>query len=278
MSLFLSLNSFAQESAVRYYHAPPSRDSCATGGGCIYDIDNRVTHKDLRVGRIRDKYGGFATAFLISDSCLLTAGHARPGNIFNGKSYVEFDVPYSSYGSDKIILNDSKEIDKYEIKKFSVKGVDRLQNDWAVFRVKRNKISNEYPGEKRGAFELDFNLPKVGSQVDVLGYGAEFSQTDRCDDDKHGVLQRSFGDVIDFSERRLFTLRQFISYNAFTQGGNSGGPVIINKKVVGIHTKGGSYFQQDEAGNVTPHQKNSGMLFYGNKALQRAIKNCKKLQ
>ncbi len=273
--LFLTLVITTPLGAQRFY---PVKDKCLANS-CIYDIDNRVVSDDQRVARLIGQRSGFATAFLVSNKCLITAGHAKPNNLRNGKSFIEFDVPNTELKEGLRELNRSIPENRYEIANFSVKGKNKLisGNDWAVFRVKRNILTNKFPGELRGFFELNYQLPEERGKVTTLGFGAEDGQGKNCENSKYATLQASVGDLINVTEKSLWVWQRFIYHNAFTQGGNSGGPILVNGKVIGIHTRGKSYFEPDKKNKILPAQINSGTLFHGNSPLIRAIENCKNI-
>lgn len=247
--------------------------STAYAGGCYYEDkmeyenDTRVSSVDYRIARLRhlphknkSLKTGAGTAFLISKSCLLTAAH----NLKKQK-IVEFEVKPSKIESDSPYTpSDPENIYKIKDKKIRYKN----GSDWAVIRVKPNIHTNLYPGEKYGFFQISTEKPQVSDHISLSGYGGESSPLKQFQEtSKHVTLQQSEGQIKNIKQ---YPKHGILFYNAFSERGNSGAPVIKNDKVIGIHYSG--ICKKDSTGQYV--QSNSAMMIYKNKKLLNAIKEC----
>lgn len=253
-------------------------------GGCEpqlrdieYELDDRTEVQDLRIGRIRRLFKGepvnkSATGFLISNKCILSAGH-----VFHSKEkyIIEFDVPktntvnleYSKASEENTYYLDLKS----RFSKVKVSSTWRYgKQDWAVVKVNSNNETKKYPGEVNGFFDLDFSKPNKKESILIKGYGAEKGVGYLNEYDKSATLQIRKGEVIDFDY--YYKYNNQISYTAFTEAGDSGSPVIQNEKLIGIHTKGSC--KKSNNSSLGFEQRNYGTLFYGNTKLIKAINNC----
>ena len=186
--------------------------------------DDRVLSSDPRAGRLLP-IG--CTTWLIDDcsSCLLTAGHCT-GNI----SVVEFNVPLSlSNGS---IVNPPPE-DQYAVDASSVQSNGGLGvgDDWGYLGVFPNSNTGLTPFEAQGQrFTLAAPPPFDPSEdIRITGYGVDSTPSEN-----NQVQQTHFGPWVTSSGSTL-------QYQADTEGGNSGSPVIHEATgvAIGIHTHGG---------------------------------------
>ena len=186
--------------------------------------DDRVLSSDPRAGRLLP-IG--CTAWLIDDcgSCFLTAGHCT-GNI----SVIEFNVPLSTSGGS--IVNPPPE-DQYAIDLSSVQSNGGLGvgDDWGYLGVFPNTNTGLTPVEAQGQTYTLAPPPAFNGSEDIriTGYGVDSTPSEN-----NQVQQTHFGPWVTSSGTTL-------QYQADTEGGNSGSPVIHEPTgdAIGIHTHGG---------------------------------------
>jgi len=154
------------------------------------------------------KYTG--TGFIISDRCIITAGHCV---FFKGNwvSSIEI-IP----GADGTLKPFGKFISK-------------------TFRTVGGWMNHDDPNFDYGAIILEegqnfnfqdyikYGLISQRNDVHLLGYPS----------DKVGTQWLSNGNIVNETNLKLF-------YDADTVGGNSGSPVFINNQVIGVHSFGGN--------------------------------------
>lgn len=218
------------------------------------DTDDRTLSNETEIGRASklDKEAG-CTVTLISENCIVTAGHCLPA-----LEKISFNVPESVEGSPSpAILEDVYLIDKKSIK-FKANGEG---DDWAVAKVLRNKITNRFPGNVQGHLDVRLNRSvKKGLRVRVTGYGA-----DSKDPNRHFAQQTHTGTI-----RKLggfFGAGSRLGYDVDTMGGNSGSAVVLedSKEIIGVHSHGTC--------NVWgPY--NEGTLISKNREFKKAIQAC----
>lgn len=208
--------------------------------------DDRELSNDKRIGRIMRENGtSGCTATLISEKCAITAGHCG-----RHTDYMEFDVPLSS---DEGVINSALPENKFKITK--ILDYENLShgNDWMVFTLGRNSISNEYPGTRRGYYEIKSSIPQAGDFISVSGYGNDSEKF------KNYCQQRSWGTLIELTDNSK------IYHNADTTSGSSGSAIIDYRsgKIIGIHTDGGCNYGG-----------NRGTYIKSTKRLRSAIEEC----
>lgn len=219
--------------------------------------DDREYSYDSRVGRtLTSKGWPNCSAFLVSPSCMISAGHC-----FDGKRVSE--VEFLAYGAeDPSDLLKLPQPEKFKIHRRSItynRGdglLPELRSDWAVFRLKRNN-QGEYAGHKFDSFEIDLSLPAPGSTLRVTGHG-------KVKDSVRNKLQQTHvGPYMGHSEKLIY-------YRVDTTKASSGAPVIDEQtgRVHGVHTRRGCY--------IKPHTKNAGQSFAANPEFVKAIQNCLK--
>jgi V8-like Glu-specific endopeptidase len=211
--------------------------------------DNRCPSFNAKIGRAFEslwKKNAACTITMIGKSCAISAGHCE-----KKLKYAEFNVPLSKRHLP--VRSDLKDI--YEIDQDSLVARFNKRHDFAVFKLKPNKITGEFAGRRQGYYQLYFDKPKEGAPLHVVGYGID-------PDEVHNMTQQSSEGVvtdIDF-------LSSLIYHNVDTLGGNSGSPIILSNqdRVVGVHTWGKCY---DKGGS------NVGTLVK-NRKFKKAIKKC----
>lgn len=161
------------------------------------------------------------TANLVGDACFITAGHCLSSSRY--VDVVEFNVPTSSANGS---LNHPGPEDQYvptSSRDYTDAGIG---NDWGVFTVAANTETGLTPYQAQGS-KLDFanGVPSVGDLAEIIGYGVD-------DGSANQTQQYGAGPITTVTGTSL-------SYQADTEGGNSGSAVLVDGQVVGIHTHGG---------------------------------------
>lgn len=185
----------------------------------VCEQDERVPSAAPSVGVVSDPQNGqsaFCTLTLINDSCAITAGHclhvlgeARFFSDLSGKSYQH---------SDEYVYA----VDKSWIRAMQT----RIGNDWAVVRLKPNRITGLLPGKVHGFVEpelLDSGLSSSGLELHAV----------RKSSDGFERL-RSQGTV-------LWSDNSILFHDLDTTAGSSGALVLDanSGKAIAIHTHGG---------------------------------------
>ncbi len=214
--------------------------------------DDRVPSRNLKVARaLENRQGtGGCTITMISKSCAISAGHCM-----SVLGVAEFNTPPSKNGRiQHPIPEDIYDIDKATI----THKYEGIGQDWAVFKVKANTITGQFPGDVQGFYNVNFDGPTAGDTVRITGYGL-----DRKDPERNLAQQTHTGDITQISRGTSF------QYNADTMGGNSGSSVILEatNEIVGIHTNGGCSSWNGSGAN-------SGTLIATSTELTAAIKSC----
>lgn len=236
LTILLSVNTYAETKSI-----------CGSN-------DDRILSYEPKVGRLstlEDHKG--CTATMISDSCAVTAGHCKPVLI-----KAEFNTPESVGG----IPQASEKEDVYLIDQNSIKLQDEGPGkDWAVFKFKRNKYTNKFPGEVQGYYNVSFKNARKGNKIRITGYGV-----DRSDATGNFAQQTHTGSI-----KSLGTLfnRSHLKHTADTTGGNSGSSIILEatQEIIGIHS---------HAGCTRSGGANQGTVISKHKQLVAAIKACLK--
>lgn len=180
--------------------------------------DDRVASNEPDRARLIDVG---CTANLVGDACFVTAGHCLSSAGY--VNVVEFNVPPSN--ADRSINHPGPE-DQYvptESRDFTDGGQG---NDWGVFTVSPNSETGLTPFEAQGS-KLGFAgaIPSVGDLAEIVGYGVD-------DGADNQTQQYGAGPITVVSGTTL-------KYQADTEGGNSGSTVLVDGRVVAIHTHGG---------------------------------------
>lgn len=193
---------------------PPGEDT-------ICGIDDRVLSFDPRAARLLP-IG--CTSFLIDDACgcFGTAGHCISGNV------VQFNVPLSTSGGG--LVNPPPQ-DQYAVDVESRQSTNGGQgNDWGYFGCFPNSTTGLTPKQAQGQTYQLTTPPNwfEESNVRITGYGVDGGN-------RNQVQQTHAGPWIRYTGGTL------LAYQADTQGGNSGSPVIQEESgiVMGVHTHGG---------------------------------------
>lgn len=178
-------------------------------------VDNRVRSYDKAIGRIVPKG---CTGWIIKNGLHVTAGHCVASNA----EILEFNVPLSN--SDKRIVHPDPE-HQYVIDKSSwIKGA---QDDWAVFKCYKNSKTNKSTLQAQGkSFDVIQKTSGLGT-IRITGFGIDQGNRNQVQQTHTGTYKGIFGTQI--------------RYDADTEGGNSGSPVIEEStgKAIGVHTNGG---------------------------------------
>lgn len=209
--------------------------------------DNRVASGDDRVGRING-----CTAWLISNTAVLTAGHCTSGGTLGGVFEVNVPLSDSDGSQNAAAANDQFPLNTSNLSWQNV-GSD-TGDDWCIFGLNPNG-AGEVAHLKFGFFRVTQGVPSGSSIVRVTGFGVDNTPTgsnpNNCcarDDDgdcthfgcnaRSRTLQTSTGDFDDLNSDGSF---RYHDYDVDTEPANSGSPIIweSNGFTIGIHTTGG---------------------------------------
>ncbi|MCP4912984.1 MAG: trypsin-like serine protease [Oligoflexia bacterium] len=209
--------------------------------------DDRTPSFNPKVARaIGDmNQNGGCTLTMISKTCAVSAGHCK-----STFGLAEFNTPLSRNG--RIQHPEPEDIYPIEVIKSVYNG---LGDDWAVLRVRPNKITGKLAGEEQGFYKYTFTQPEVGTVIRITGYGLDRSQGDR-----NLAQQTHTGEVTKMQGNVMYHV-------ADTMGGNSGSSVIREdtQEIVAIHTNGGCY---RNGGN------NAANMLSQHEEFQRTIEAC----
>ncbi len=186
------------------------------GNGIEYygGYDDRVPSNNPKIAKLfMERTSNNCTAFLISNRCLLTAGHCAKSTL----SYIQFDT------------DNSLPQNRFEVDQNSVVWENSKIDDYAVFKTFPNSITGKYPGEQRDYLDLNFKLPLPNTPISIIGYG------------KDDQPERNHIQQIDFTALDYIVEDEgVLVYKTDSNGGTSGGPIINTdtNEVIGIHTNG----------------------------------------
>jgi V8-like Glu-specific endopeptidase len=186
--------------------------------------DDRVLSSDPRCARVLP-IG--CTSWIIDDACgcMLTAGHCS-----SGTTTIQFNVPLSNPNGS---LNNPPPSDQYAVDPASKQsnGGQGVGNDWAYFGCFPNSNTGLTPRQAQGASFTLAPPPPWNSSLEarITGYGTDSGTSNQ-------VQQTHKGPWLSYTSGSTT-----LSYQADTQGGNSGSPVIQEQSGIGmgIHTHGG---------------------------------------
>ena len=209
---------------------PPQESQC--GGQ-----DDRVASNDPRVARLLP-IG--CTGWIIDDACgcFLTAGHCS-----SSPNVAQFNVPLSTAGGG--LVNPSPD-DQYALDTSSRQsnGGLGIGNDYAYLGYFPNSNTGLTPREAQQAAFVIVNPPAFqnGQVIRITGYGTDSGTANQ-------TQQTHFGPRVNTA------LATEVEYQADTQGGNSGSPVIFEStgQAIGIHTHGGCSSTEGNHGTGINH-------------------------
>ena len=131
-------------------------------------------------------------------------------------------------------------------------------DDFAVFRIGENELTNKLPGDVNGFFSLSFREVFPGEEVRLISYGAD---RDPGEEYKTYTQQTSHSSIFEVEET-------YLTYQADTWGGSSGAPILDEDDlIIGIHTHGDC----DVDGG-----RNSGTNIHNKKEFKEAVIKCLK--
>ena len=210
------------------------------------NTDDREFSSDPKIGRVNDGEASVCTVTLISDTCAISAGHCRW--LLNE---VSFNVPNTREGK----LGRSIPKDRYVVDRDSIYFANNgVGDDYAVFKLLPNPITNKLPGEVQGYYDVSTERPNPGDRIYITGYGKDTRVNRNHSQQFHmASILRTQGNIM--------------THNIDTRFGNSGSVIIdsVTKKIIGIHTHGGCY-----AGGGA----NYGTLIFGHTRLKRILQSC----
>ena len=224
----------------------------------ICGVDDRVPSSDPKIARLVAAQGeGGCTATMIGRTCAITAGHCKSVMVL-----AEFNTPMSKQGK----AQGSAPEDLYEIDQSSIFYKNGGQGaDYAVFKIKQNAITGQYPGDVQGNYSVSYAIPKADDRLIITGHGVDYS-----DPERHLAQQTHTGVMMPKSR---FGKQSVLNYRVDTMGGNSGSSVIMEAtgEIIGIHTHGGCSTSSSNTSSA-----NAGTSIGAIPALQAAIEQCLK--
>ncbi|MDR3668877.1 MAG: serine protease, partial [Ignavibacteriaceae bacterium] len=172
--------------------------------------DNRTPSDYKAVCRI-NAHSGYGTGFILCDGRIATAGHVA--NDLASNSTIEFNIPSSG----NVNASDIYKVDVSSI-------VIQFYNptiegeDWAVFSVFPNSITNQMPKDAQNAFLL-IEQNNSFQDIYIVGYV------------NNDIQRESIGLTEAWTGERIL-------FSAYATEGNSGAPLISSTdgKVIGIFT------------------------------------------
>ena len=224
----------------RYLGYVPNKNICGSE-------DDRELFSSSAIARLLRGESPGCTAFIADcpagpDKCMISAGHCLVAGLQPSlqADRAEFNVP----ASDPItcdITHPSPE-SCFSIDKSTVLAINAFgDNDWAVFRLAPNAVTDKTAFEQQGS-SISLRsaaLPAVGSTLRLRGYGVDASEAAICSGDcvpgqgaRNQVLQTSSGPL------SSFTAGSIVSYEIDSCGGNSGSPVTYFDQAIAINTLG----------------------------------------
>jgi len=194
--------------------------------------DDRIVSDVKPIGRLLDSRtgSGGCTLTMISDSCAVSAGHCK-----SVLKVAEFNTPMSIGGR----IQHPEASDVYDIDQSSIKYANNGPgDDWAVFKVKKNKITGMFPGTVQGSYRVKYNDVAIGTRLRITGYGL-----DQSEPTKNLSQQTNTGELFTVGTGNVWQGRakSRLTHGVDTMGGNSGSTIVIEStnEIVGIHTHGG---------------------------------------
>lgn len=236
--------------------------------------DDRAPSHDLKVGRlVRTGEQKGCGITLVGRKCAITVGECA-----DTRDYAEFNVPISIDGVPQ--ASDSRDV--YYIKKGSaVFSRGGIGDQWAVLQLEKNRITNKYPGDVQGYYQVASRKFKNNEPIRVVSYGYAGPDLDVV---KSGEVQASsHSSVMSYSQQVSFGklvkagilfLPSILEHNADTTFGSWGGPIISERtnEVIGINTHGGC--KAKYMNPIGARFTNSGTSIFGHKKFREAIKAC----
>lgn len=229
----------------------------ASNNKSICGADDRVPSSDPKIARLVQAQGeGGCTATMIGRTCAITAGHCKSVMVL-----AEFNTPMSKQGK----AQGSDPEDLYEIDQSSIFYKNGGQGaDYAVFKIKPNAITGQYPGDVQGNYTVSYAIPKEGDRLRITGHGVDYS-----DPERHLAQQTHTGVMMPKS--RWGSKKSVLNYRVDTMGGNSGSSVIMEatEEIIGIHTHGGCSTSASQTSSA-----NAGTSIGSIPELKAAIEQC----
>jgi len=171
----------------------------------------------------------YATAFILSNGKLVTAGHIcetvanHTDENLNHDSYVEFNVPASINGH----AQPADPSNKYMIIHSSIfYHYNNYTDDWGVFEVYPNDVTGKMPLQRQGFLFVKRESPENNMPIRIIGFG-----DDHDDQTLRFTQQVNYGLVVGYDG-----LHQVLHVDNYAIGGMSGGPILdVNTgNVIGI--------------------------------------------
>jgi len=249
------------------------------------DFDDRVASNDPRIARMRPwnttpppaglSLNGICTAWLVSNSAVLSAGHCQRGGILSAGSVIEFNVPPSLPNGTNVAAAVSSQ---YPINVGSILFEDNGRGeDWMVFGVNPNSNTSLRAHIAQGFFYMTKVTPNAGTTLRVTGFGLDNIPAGaggsfclgganqgasctiaancpggqcvgaaNCDSDGDGTFEFNCNSTSQTQQSTTGAMDDLegdiIEHDVDTMPANSGSPIIregSNEYAFGIHAQGG---------------------------------------
>lgn len=186
------------------------------------------------MGELKDLGG--CTGTLISENCMVSAGHCAPEYL----NIAQFNVPKSN---DDKSLNHPKPEDQYPIQKIYDFQNEDEGKDWSVYRLQPNPVTGKSAGSVQGAFTIRTQMTRPGDRIRISGFGKANGAL-HATQQTHAAIVKSIDGTT-------------IIHEVDTEPGNSGSTIIHedSKEIIGIHTHGGCSMGGNRGTLIVAHER-----------------------
>lgn len=217
--------------------------------------DDRELSNDPKIGRLsKDGWNRGCTVTMISDKCAITSGTC----VQSSADFAEFNPPLSIGG----VAMPARVEDQYrvDLSFYEFEVTKKIGQNWAVIKFEKNPITNLFPGQAQGFYNIITKKLDKDAPIRVVSYGG-----DNSSETKTFAQQTSKGPA---TRPGIFLIPTIIEYAADTGWGSSGAPIISEEtnELAGINTHGGCDIRRS----------NSGTYLYKNKKVANAVAACLK--
>lgn len=218
------------------------------------DSDDRILSNEAEVGRASKRNGQIGcTATLVSKTCAISAGHC-----LEALGKLSFNVPTTIDNQPQA----AKAADTYFLDKSFIRSEQNGEgDDWVVFKLEKNIVTELFPGEVQGFYKTRLHQGvKKGQKVRITGFGSDKNDPIRnFSQQTHSGIIKKIGGFLASKSR--------LGYNVDTMGGNSGSSIILEEtnEIIGVHSHGSCGIWGDY---------NEGTLISKHKKFKAAIEEC----
>ncbi|MEW6055338.1 MAG: trypsin-like serine protease [Bdellovibrionota bacterium] len=212
--------------------------------------DERAPSKSKPIARMMkvENGAGGCTGTMIGLTCMVSAGHCK-----SYLNFAQFNVPPSD---DQGKVRYPEPSDQYPVSKVYGYQNDGPGNDWAVYRLRPNPVSEKLPGEVQGFLKARKEVPQVGAAIRITGYGSDDDEPNR-----NFAQQTLTGPIVGIGGSEM-------RHAVDTMPGNSGSSIVLEEtqEVIGIHTHGGC--------DTASGSANSGTVLAKHAKFMQAVAQC----